>query len=129
MVITVLMNFELFRLLSEEERNRTRPYLIASVILYFGGLAVFNGTTSAEQSELLANIGLIAYFVALGLIFLFVYYFQTRLNTIKEFKNVGLFELLIAAWFLQSYRKILPTILAERTGNNQDLHGNETKAT
>ncbi len=111
------MNFELFQLLSKEEKNRTRPFLIASVILYFGGLAVFIATTSAEQSEFLANVGLITYFVALGLILLFVYYFQTRLNTIKEFRKVGLFELLIAAWFLQSYRKILPTILAERIGD------------
>ena len=108
-IITILTINELFLKMSEEERNAVKGYLSACLILHFiWAVSLMVAFMWIDQIGESIIIALMIFGIAgLGLILLFLYYFQTKLNTLDNYKGVDVWDLLVTPWFLQRWNKIL----------------------
>lgn len=108
-VITILVIRDLFLKLNFEDHRNTKGYLVASLFTHLIWLiSITLGFLLANQiSELLIIVMLIGSIIGFGLILLFLYYFQTRLNKHEDFEGVDVWDLIVTPWFLQQWGKTL----------------------
>jgi hypothetical protein len=108
-IITILTIRDLFLKMSEHERIAVKKYLFASFIMHlFWAISLiltFLFIDHIAESIIIAM--LILNVVGFGLILLFLYYFQTRLNTLENYRGVDIWDLIFTPWFLQRWNKVL----------------------